>query len=461
MPASGCKRVCLFMSFSPRVRLALAGSVLVATAMACAVPWYSSRTLATSLQEMAAEYSQGDVRVRKLMHQAGWLTSHGVLEVEWRKPCAEDSTEPVWGRVEYHAQHVPDWQGLTRFTWSAAPGEGVAPWFHSGKLTGTGHVAYDGVLSTEMQLPGLVLNADGQSVQLTPSKGRMALGQTSLQLDWAFDRLGLQSGGKTLDVKHIDLRMDMKNRARGTGRMSLDIDTLSTADWAVHGMRLLSETTERADRLDSKVTESIRSAQVLGLSLKDLALEAEVKGLHTASVQTLGKVFGESCGLQRVTEPQARQWRAAWKQLLAAGFSLGVPTLQGGGEDGRLDGKLLLTVAPAQAGEVVLARQVSSSGQISIQGNLMPPEQRAFALSTGYVNPLPDGVQAGFEYGGGTLTVSGKTWDGALVQLGLQRLDAWLQAFLSGESQEPLVMEPPLVPPTEAPSPALVPVPAS
>jgi hypothetical protein len=112
----------------------------------------------------------------------------------------------------------------------------------------------------------------------------------------------------------------------------------------------------------------------------------------------------------------------------------------------------VLTLAPAQGDEVLLASQLSSSGQIHIKGKLMQPEQKAFALSTGYVNEVPDGVQAGFEYGAGILKVSGKTLDGAMVQLGLQKLDAWIKAFLAGESLALPEEELPAVAPSEAPA---------
>jgi len=169
-------------------------------------------------------------------------------------------------------------------------------------------------------------------------------------------------------------------------------------------------------------------------------------------VQTLSKVFSESCGLQNATADEKLQMRTALKKLLLAGFSVGIPKLQGSGNEGGLDGNLVLTLAPAQGDEVLLAGQLSSSGHINIKGKLMQPEQKAFALSTGYVNEVPDGVQAGFEYGAGILKVSGKTLDGAMVQLGLQKLDAWIKAFLAGESLALPEEELPAVAPSEAPA---------
>ena len=48
--------------------------------------------------------------------------------------------------------------------------------------------------------------------------------------------------------------------------------------------------------------------------------------------------------------------------------------------------------------------------------------------------------------------ISGKTLDGAMVQLGLQKLDAWIKAFLAGESLALPEEELPAVAPSEAPA---------
>ena len=444
------------MGFSSKIRWTVAGSALLLTAGALAVPWYSSRTLAAELQALAATHGQGELRIRNLVHEAGWLTSKGALDVEWRNQCADNPEGPTVLHLEYNARHLPDMQGLTRLEWAATSGGAAAGaasrWLGGGKLTGTGWAGYDGNLSTDMQLPELTMNAEGESLQVTPSKGRMLLGPTSLKFDWTFERMALRGNGKALEAKQIALRLDLSNRTVGTGRMAVDIDSMSTSDLTLQGLRLASETTEHAARLDSKVTESVRSLQFMGQNLQDMVLEAEVKGVHTASVQAISKVFGETCGLQNATADERQQLRAAFQKLLASGFSMGIPKLQGRGNEGSLDGKLLITLAPAQGDAVALANQLSSSGQITIKGKLMPPDQRAFAMSTGYATEVPDGVQAAFEYSTGVLKVSGKTLDGALVQMGLQKLDGWLQAFLDGRSLEPVEEELPVVAPAEAPA---------
>jgi len=413
------------MRLSLKTRRVLAGCALLVTAGAAALPWYSSHALAAELRALAAAHGQGELRIRNLAHESGWLHSKGSLDLEWHDHCADDPEGPAVLHVEYSARHLPDWQALTRFEWSAAPvGAAVGPatqWLGGGKLTGVGLAAYDGKLSTDMLLPELMVKAGGESLQVTPSKGRMVVGKTSLQLDWAIERMTLRGLGQALDARQIALDMNLSDRSAGTGHFAVDVESVSTSDMSLQGLHVASDAVERADRLDARVTESVRGVEVMGQKLKDLALEAEVKGLHTVSVQTIGKVFSESCGMHNATADEKQQWRAAIQKLLVSGFTMGIPKLQGSGKEGSLSGNVVLTLAPAQGDVVALASQLASSGQLTIKGNLMPLDQRAFATSSGYVTEVPDGVQAAFSYGDGVLKVNGKTLDGGLVQIGLKK----------------------------------------
>jgi hypothetical protein len=404
---------------------------------------------------MAAAHAGGALRIRNLAHEAGWFSSHGAMDMEWHNQCSQDAGEPVVVHLDYAASHVPSLQGLMRFAWNAAPaGAPGAPWqemLRGGKLSGQGHVSFEGALLSDMQLPELSLLARGESLQLAPSRGHLEISSQALRFNWLFDRMVARGNGRALEAKQLSLHLDLTDRALGLGAVTLGLESLSTETLALQGLRLSSHTSQSADRLDSNFTESVRSLQFQGQSLNDLALEAEIKGVHTASILAISKIVGETCALRNATLNEQQQLRAAVKKLLLAGLSVGIPTLQGSGMQGSLDGALLLTLAPSPGDEVMLASQLSSSGHIAVKGRLMPPEQREYALSTGFVRELPDGVQASFDYGAGVLSVSGKAIDGAMVQLGLQKLDAWLKAFLSGQDEGAQEDEPPLAAPAEAP----------
>ena len=420
-----------------------------------ALPWYSARTLAAELQSLAAAHADGALRIRNLAHDAGWFSSRGAMDVEWLNQCSEDAADPVVVRVDYAASHVPGLRGLTRFEWSAAPaGAPGAPWqemLRGGKLSGQGHVSFAGTLVSDMQLPELGLLARGESLQVAPSQGYLEISGRALRFDWVFDRMVARGNGRALEAKQISLHLDLSDCALGMGGVTLGLESLSTETVALQGLRLSSHTSQSDDRLDSKFTQSVKSLQFQGRSLNDLALVAEIKGLHTASLVAISRIVGETCAMRNATLGEQQQLRAAVKKLLLSGLSVGIPSLQGGGMEGSLEGDLLLTLAPSPGDDVLLATQLSSSGNITAKGRLMPPDQREYALSTGLVRELPDGVQASFDYGAGVLKVSGKTMDGAMVQLGLQKFDAWLKAFLSGQAEDAPVEEPPLVAPAEAP----------
>jgi hypothetical protein len=145
--------------------------------------------------------------------------------------------------------------------------------------------------------------------------------------------------------------------------------------------------------------------------------------------------------------------RDAVQALLVSGVSVGITKLQVRTPDGSLDADVALTVAPAKARELQLAEQLSSQGSIQIRGGLMPPDQKEFAVSSGYATALPDGVKAGFDYRDGVLKFNQKTADSALLNMGLQRLDMWLNAFFSGEGLELPKEEEPAVAPSELPMP--------
>jgi hypothetical protein len=441
---------------SKRVGMAVCVVLALVLMAAAAVPWYSSRMVSEELHAMASQRVDAGLRIRELVHDAGWLSSHGSMVMEWRNQCDEGPDEPASVRVNYTARHFPDFKGLTRFEWSAEPSAGGAGRWQtmlgSVKMQGTGHVAYDGTLVSAMQLPELNLRFGGETMEVAPSRGHIERGAHSMRFDWVVDRLVARGRGRALEAQQLSVHMDLKDRELGLGSLSVDLGSLSTDAWSLRGLHVGSHTSQREDRLDSRLTESVQTLEFGGQNLSALAIEAELKGVHTESALSIGKIVSETCALRNATVQERQQFRTAIKKVLLAGFSFGIPKLTGSGKEGGLDGDFALTLAPAQGQEVMVANQLSSRGQIRIQGALMPPEQRAYALSTGFASDLPDGLQTSFEYGAGVLKVSGKTLDGAMVQLGLQRLDVWLKVFLSGKEEAEIADEQPGIAPAEAPT---------
>jgi hypothetical protein len=119
--------------------------------------------------------------------------------------------------------------------------------------------------------------------------------------------------------------------------------------------------------------------------------------------------------------------------LLASGLSVGVSALQGRSAQGSLDASMRLQLLPAPAGGVALSRQLQSSGQLRIQGDLLAPEQRQAALDRGWLQEVPGGLLARYDYRQGQLQLGATAQDSSLLNGVLAHLDGALQAFLQAQ----------------------------
>ena len=451
------------MTMNRTFKLTAIGSAAVLALGALALPWYSSYTVHAELKALAGQARQGDVELSKLVHEAGLFSSRGSVELSLRSKCAADEDQPpVALNLDYTVNHVPSLTGLNRFEWKATPlgevGQALGSLLGTG-LSGQGSVTYAGLVQTDMGLPEISFARGGESIQVTPSKGRLAVGKTALQFDWLVERAVVRGRGNALEMKQIKLMLDLQNRSMGTGIANFGVDSVSAGMFSLQGFQVSSETTETGGRLNSKITESLRSAEFMGQSLKDMRLEAVVNGLHTPSVQTLTTLFSESCGFQNMTRDEHQQARVAVKALLTSGLSFGITALKGSSQSGGIDGNFLVELQPFKGDKVSLAQQLKSAGQLTVTGTLVTPAQKDLALSTGFVREVPAGLQASYNYAAGLLKVSDKALDAGMFQEALAKADDMINSFLSGERsaavkpalKEEMVIESEVNPPAEGP----------
>lgn len=401
---------------------------------AAAVPAYSSYRLAQDLQELAAQPVTEGLQLRELVHAAGYLSSRGSVLLQWQAPC-DAAAPPTRLRLAYQVSHVPGWDHAGSFAWTAQP-EGTSAaelrqlMGEGGHLSGQGVLGYDGLLQTRMELPALRFAAGGETLQLAPSHGRLAIGKTALQLDWTLEQLAQQGAGAALEMKQLQLALQLDNRALGTGTFTLDAQQIDTPLLALQGVQLRSETRASGERLRATLSASAQGARLPGQVLNDLKLELSATDVHGPSLQQLAALYAQSCGLRTLSAAASQQLRTALNTLLASGFSLGVSAFQGRSTQGSLDGNLLLQLLPAAAGKAELAQQLHSSGQLRIQGDLLAPEQRQAALDSGWLQQVPGALLARYDYSGGVLQLGTVQQDSSLLQGVLQRLDGMLTAFL-------------------------------
>jgi hypothetical protein len=418
------------------LKTAVAGLVAALALVAAAVPAYSSLRLARDLQELAAQPGQDGLVLRDLVHEAGYLSSQGSVYVQWRSPCeAQPQDRPNRVKLVYQVSHLPGWDAAGHFSWTATPeGEAGAALAQlmaaGGHLSGQGELSYGGLLQTRMALPALDFAAAGASLHIAPSRGTLAVGKNTLQLDWTLDHWVQQGPADALAAKQLQFSVRLDDGARGGGSFSLSAHQLDTRLLALQDVQLRSETRVSAERLQATVSASAQSARFLGQTLTGLQLALSASDLHAPSLQQLLGLYAQSCGLRTLTAPASQQFRAALNGLLAAGFSLGVSSLQGRSGQGSLDGSMVLQLEPAGAEPVALARQLQSSGQLRIRGNLLAPEQQQAALDQGWLQQTSDGLLARYAYTQGALQLGATRQDSSLLQGVLARMDEALAAFV-------------------------------
>jgi len=430
----------------------------IAIAGLAALPWYSSRTLDQRMAEMAGKSSpHEDVMLRNLQHRAGYLSSKGSVDVVLRDRCQTDGeAADTTFHVEYEAQHLPTPTAANRFDWRLQPTGETAPVFKKlfgsdTALSGQGQITWTGLVRSDLHLPAMAYATPGGRLEADPSQGRIAFGGKALQFDWQMQRAVLRGAGHALEVKQLGVNLDLSNRQRGIGEVALRVGGLSTAEASAEGYVLKSVTSEHGDKLDSVFSQTLSRVQFADQEVKDIVLEASLKGMHAQSVETLTTVLGSSCGIETLTRDESAKVRQAVQTLLASGMNGGITKLSGKGKQGAIDGKFTLDLAAVGAGQAIsFARQLSSSGELAVQGDLLPPTPRQIALNSGLVREVANGLQSSFAFEKGLLKVNGKAFDASGVQNALASLDTAVMAYInddrpqrfaSGQAHEEVIEE--------------------
>jgi uncharacterized protein YdgA (DUF945 family) len=430
-----------------KIAVPLVVVTLVVAVGALAVPWYSSRQFEAEIAALAAQPAQGPLELRNVVHQAGLFSSEGSALVQMRSSCAQDATQaPLALALNYRISHLPTRSSLGQFTWTLAPNgaSSGAPSGAPAMLTASGEVGFDGALQTDMALPAWGGNADAPGLRMAPSKARLRLDGKAMDLHWSTDDIAMQGQGNPLKLHGARIHIAMVDRDRGMGSAELELDTASTGAASLQGLRLRSEMHEAADRLNYQHSLSVRSLLLMNRALSDVVLEAAVTGLHAKSAQALATLYSANCGYADLSAAQLATARQALKTLVSTGFSVGIASLKARDADASVDAQLLLELLPSPSGEVALAQQLQSSGEIVVKGGMLTQEQVHMAMQGGYVQEVPGGLKMGYRYAAGALTVGDKSLDASLVPVVLARFDQAMNELLApdGKAQRVVANEP-------------------
>jgi uncharacterized protein YdgA (DUF945 family) len=415
------------------------------------------------LQGMQDSASKGDgsLRITKLTHERGLLSSKGQADLAFQPGCSTDSAADAVAtlRVDYTMSHLILPTSLTRIEWQVTPLVEAADDFKAlfgtvSPLAGNGSIAIDGSIRTDMALPQMSSQRSGSSFQVAPSKGFLAVNGAALSFGWKIDRIVARGGGQAVEARDIVIDLDLKNRYLGTGTTRLGVENLSLSNGTVEGLALRSDANEKGDRLDVTVTPSIRRLKGNGVELSELAMEVGLKGLDTRSVETLSKMFEASCGFQNLTYDEGQKAQAAALKLMSRGLSVGIPKFGGKGPDGGISGDLMLELAEAKDGRPSLAAQLKSRGRLEVTGSLLTPEQSETVLAMGIAVNKGKGLASSFDYAEGLLKINERTHDASSVIETLREADEKLSKVIVGWSSTTSVRQQASKPSTVDPVPA-------
>lgn len=434
------------MKMNARSGLAmLSGIVLVVTAWAGA-SIYVGRIAAAELRDFASRSSSASsMSITAARHDAGLFSSTGTFEVRFDEHCnAPGGTARASMKVEYRVSHLLLPGSMMRFDWTAVPSGEVGAALAEAtdnalRMGGQGTVSYMRAVTSSLAMPELSIGSGPQALRVSAGSGHLKLAGNGLALQWKTERIAGRSAGKALEVVNVGFDIDLKDRALGTGTMTLAIDRIGTGFGSAEGFRLVTAAEARGDRIDVTVTPSLRMLEAPGQKASDLSLQISLRDIHAASLQAIQRIGSETCGFKVLKPEQEQKLSAAVRTALTGGLSLGIDRVKGTIGDGSLEG--ILKVELKKAGDAIaatsgeplaidLAKLLAASGELVVKGSVVNAGQRQMALSMGFATEVPGGLRAAFEYSDGLLKANGRVFDAGALQVALATADRRLNTFL-------------------------------
>ncbi len=408
-------------------------------------------------------------RLRNLQHQGGLFSSSGQVELALVDACARDGRPSEWftAQVNYHLSHLVSPLSLMRGDWSMTPtGQAKAAFeklFNGqAKLEGKGRLRLSGALESDLNLPAMSAISDGETVSLSPSTGSIALGKDTMDFDWKTSKIAYRGDGRAMEIEGFAMKSDLVSVSRGLGKFSVEAAKFGNASVSAEGLKLATDVVEKGDRLDMRITPSVKTMTVMGKQFEDLLLEMAVTGMHAKSIEQLIDLSGKSCNFRSLTLEESRQVRDSTRKLLFEGMSAGIPKLTGKMDGAALDGNLMFTVGKTAGDAFELEKVLTARGELSLTGKNLKADDAKQMVTLGVATAIPDGIKAGFDYAAGILKVNGKVFDATMFGNVLKGANGSINAMLNDmpEQRVPVVMPAPEPEPEIADEPESEPEPA-
>jgi hypothetical protein len=439
--------------------------VSLTTLVAVAWPWWCARAIEARLQSwVRASDPDGEWVWRQLVHERGWLRSQGSVELVVRARCSPDPALRQGGvlRLNYALLHWPTWQSASQFSWQLRPADSAQGQLIRRLLgttlpaTGEGTLGWDRSLHSSFHLPAWRLEAAQSHWRGAPSHGELHWNEDGLKLQAKVGQWRAQHGDGAITGRSLSLSLNLPMAPNSLGDLSLQLADLRGDDWQLQGLSVDTQIRRQGAHLSTKWRQRVQRLQWREWGLRDLQLDFALREIDQAGSATLAGLFSQSCRLERLADRDAQRWLAAWRRVLSHGLKLDVSQVAGhingrSGQVGRVQGRWSLGLLPSPAtGPLHLVESLVSQGELSIQGDVLPPTLHDSALASGYFRATAEGLQGHYSYAQGRLSVAGQTEALPHFQALLNMLDKAIPAWLTPTpaTPQPENREPDLPPPS-------------
>ena len=420
-----------------------AGVVLLLVASWLGASIYVGKRTEAELQNaVKASTLSRSYRLRNLNHQGGLFSSSGQVELAMVDACARGEQPSEWftAQVSYQLSHLIGPMSLLRAEWSVTPTGDAKAAFEKlfngqAKLEGKGRLRLSGALESDLNLPAMSAITDGETMTVSPSTGSIALGKDKMDFDWKTSKIAYRGNGWAMEIEGFGMKSDLVSVSRGLGSFSMEAAKFGNSSLSAEGLKLAMDVNEKGDRLDMRLTPSVKMMSVSGKQFEDLLLEMAVTGMHAKSVEQLIELSDKSCYFRSLTMEESSQMRASLRKLVFEGLSAGIPKLTGKLDGGALNGSLMVGFGKTTGDSFELEKVLTSRGELSLTGKNMKAEDTKSLVTMGFATTIPDGIKSSFDYEAGILKVNGKVFDATLFGNVLKGANVAINGLLSDKPE--------------------------
>lgn len=422
------------MNKPQKIAVAVTGALVLLGVGGAGISAYMTDVKLQALQ--ADPKALGEFRLVALNHTKGFMESSGDLKLRYASKCEPSLTFDL--PVEYRVQHFPLPWAPVRYDFKVVPPAEVAQAVESVtgnrfELKGEGYLSPLGTLHVHFKTPSVSSNVDGNTLDIPVSQWNISVNRPAVEISWALDSVSYRSEHDVFTLKNAKIDIDLSDYKRGLGSSSFEVEQVATKTFDFRGFVAKGVSKEHGGAIDHKSESVLASMTVAGKTFKDLKANIELTGLHAASMETLMRLFEDTCAFGKATVAENKEARDAIRQMLQSGIGLSMSKLDFGLNDGNFHAEFGVKLG-ASSGDISLQKNLSFHAKAELTGNLLNEQEKQMALNSGFVTQNGQSLASSVEFLDGRLQLNGKPADPVYVQRlseSLGMADAGLKAVLT------------------------------